>query len=135
MRTHVEFRSRAFPALPGEDREVNPGQYGKALAMWMREALAARGEKAYEPIAEDWGWVVALDNSAFSLWIGCANYEEYEHGFLCFIHPSKPVIRKGFRKVDTTDVLDRVASAIDDALRTNPDVHDLRWWTDEESRR
>ena len=43
--------------------------------------------------------------SGYRLWIGCGNYEEYPDGFLCFIEPSKPFVRKWFRKIDTTDRL------------------------------
>ena len=33
MKTHLEFTSTAFPAYPGEDKDINPGIFGKRLIM------------------------------------------------------------------------------------------------------
>ena len=102
MRTHVEFRSDAFPAQPGEDEEINPGRWGKLLAAFLRAELTKAGLVGGEPYAEDWGWEIPINNPEFGLFVGCGNYEEYPDGFLCFVDPSKPYIRKLFRKIDTT---------------------------------
>jgi hypothetical protein len=60
-------------------------------------------------------------------------YQEYEDGFLVLIDPSKPTVRKGwFKKVDTTTEVARVAEAIDVILTSDPDIRDVRWWTDDE---
>jgi hypothetical protein len=127
MRTHVEFRSGAFPPQAGEDEQVNPGRWGKALADYVRAELTARGFPGGAPYAEDWGWAVPLENADFPLWVGCGNYEEHPDGFLCFVEPSKPTVRRLFRKVDTTARVEQVASALDAALRAHHDVRDLRW--------
>jgi hypothetical protein len=134
MRTHVEFRSDAFPAQAGEDEQINPGRWGKALADYLRAQLDEAGLVGGAPIAEDWGWLVPIVNDDFPLWVGCGNYEEYPDGFLCFIQPSKPKIRKLFRSIDTTERLAKVADAIDAALRTHWHVRELRWWSDDEAR-
>ena len=128
MRTHLEFRSDAFPPLPGEDEQINPGRWGKLLAQYLRDELAARGIPTSEPYAEDWGWAVPIKHDAFPLWIGCGNYEEYPDGFLCFIEPSKPHVRKLFRKVETTAAVDKVATALEACLVSHPQVQGLRWW-------
>ena len=134
MRTHVEFRSDAFPAQPGEEEQINPGRWGKALADYLRAALNSHGLLGGEPYAEDWGWAVPLDNDEFPLWIGCGNYEEYSDGFLCFIEPSRPFVRKLFRKIDTTARIEEVAAVVDRALSDHPGIHDLRWWSEAETR-
>ena len=134
MRTHVEFRSDAFPPEPGESESVNPGRWGKKLAVFLRGELDRAGLKGAEIVAEDWGWVVPIDNEEFSLWVGCGNYEEHPNGFLCFIEPSKPTIRRGlFRKVDTTVRVSDVASALDRILAGCAAIRDLRWWSESES--
>jgi hypothetical protein len=133
MRTHVEFRSDAFPAQPGEDDQVNPGRWGKSLADYLRAEFTARGFSGGDPYAEDWGWGVPIDNEGFPLWIGCGNYDEYPDGFLCFIEPSTPVIRKLFRKIETAAQVEAVAAALDAALSSHPGVHHLRWWTKEKT--
>lgn len=135
MRTHVEFESTHFPADEEEDELVNPGVYGKKLAEFVAAGLAAHNLKVRTVFAEDWGWTVELENKEFPLWIGCANYEEFENGFLCFIEPSKPVVRKWFSKVDTTPTVESVAVALDSILRGSGKTSRLRWWDDSEVRR
>lgn len=133
MRTHVEFRSDAFPAEPGEESKINPGRWGMALAKYLRTELTARGFPGGEPFFEDWGVCVPLNNDAFPLWVGCGNYEEYADGFLCFIEPSKATVRKLLRKVDTSKRVEAVADALESALRAHPAIKLLRWWTPEEA--
>jgi hypothetical protein len=135
MRTHVEFESTHFPADADEDELVNPGVYGKKLAEFVAAGLAAHNLKVRTVFAEDWGWTVELENKEFPLWIGCANYEEFENGFLCFIEPSKPVVRKWFSKVDTTPTVESVAVALGSILRGSGKTSRLRWWDDSEVRR
>ncbi len=133
MRTHVEFRSSAFPPQPGEEDQINPGRWGKALADYLRAEFTKRGLDGGAPYAEDWGWAVPIENSAFPLWVGCGNYEEFDDGFLCFIEPSKPTIRKLFSKIDTTARVQQVAEALQSALSAHGGIRDLRWWEEHES--
>jgi hypothetical protein len=135
MRTHLEFRSSAFPPYPGEEEQINPDLYGKRLAEFVAEALSEAGFEVDEPDPEDWGWYVTIANQEFPLWVGCGHYQEFPDGFLCFIEPSKPFVRKWFRKVSTEDTVRRVANVLEKSLEAHPEVRELRWWTDEESAR
>ena len=94
MQTHVEFRSDRFPAYDGEEQQVNPGRWGRRLAEFLRDNLRKEGFQAQELVAEDWGWMLPIENDQFPLWIGCGNYEEYADGFLCFIEPHTPFVRR-----------------------------------------
>ena len=87
-----------------------------------------------EPYAEDWGWEIPIHNPEFKMFIGCGNQQDPSgNHFLCFIEPSKKEIRKGFfRKIDTQSSIQRVADALDQILTSHPDVHDLRWWEENE---
>lgn len=132
MRTHVEFRSAKFPAYPGEEEQVNPGLWGKRLAEYLRSKLAENGMAVGEIYAEDWGWAVPIKHDAFPMWIGCGHYQEYEDGYLVFIEPSKPTIRKGlFRKIDTTTDVERIAAILDRILKADPGVSGIRWWRED----
>ncbi len=133
MKTHVEFRSDKFPAYPGEEEEVNPGLWGKRLADYFHHKLRDQAIETDEIFAEDWGWVVPIRHDIFAMWVGCGHYQEYPDGYLVFVEPSKPTIRtRLFKKIDTTSDVARVADAIDRILKSDPDIHDIRWWTDDE---
>jgi hypothetical protein len=134
MRTHVEFRSDAFPAEAGEEEKINPGRWGTALARYLRQELLLQGHVMHEPYTEDWGYAIQIENPAFNLWIGCGNYDEYPDGFLCFIVPDKPFVWKRFRRIATTKRVGTIADALETALRKHPGVRDLRWWPDSRRR-
>ncbi len=133
MLTHVEFRSARFPSYAGEEDEVNPGRWGKRLAEFIHQGLTSQGISVAEPFSEDWGWRIDVPNEAFPIWIGCGNYEEYENGFLCFIEPSEPFVRKfPFRKISTEGDVTRVQKALAVVLANDPTIENILWQTREE---
>ncbi len=133
MRTHVEFRSDAFPRDESEDGCVNPECWGKNLASFLGEKLQAFGIAVEEIYSEDWGWVVPIEHSKFPMWLGCGNYDEYPNGFLVFIEPSRPFVKKGlFRKIDTRVEVEKLAVAITAILEGDDRIRDVRWWSEEE---
>jgi len=133
--THVEFRTDLFPAYPGEEEETNPGANGKRLAEFLGAAVGKAGFGASEPIPEDWGWCLKIKNEGFALWIGCGVYAEYPDGFLCFIEPHEPSIRRFLKRIDTRGPVESLQRAIDKALREEPGIRDVRWWTHDEFNR
>jgi hypothetical protein len=134
MRTHVEFRSDAFPDEPGEEEKINPGRWGSALARYLRQELSIQGFASEEAFAEDWGYAIEIENPAFNLSIGCGNYQEYLDGFLCFIIPDKPFVWRRFRRIDTMERVDATANALESALRKHPAVRNLSWRPDSRRR-
>jgi len=133
MKTHVEFRSEGFPPYPGEEDKINPGCWGKRLAEFIHDGLKAQGIEVIEPASEDWGWMVEIRNEAFPLWIGCANLDGEPDGFLCFIEPSTPFVRKLlFKKIPTEPDVARVQRKLDALLSSEPTIADICWYTREE---
>ena len=132
MKTHVEFRSDKFPAYEGEEEQINPDMWGKRLGEYLKERLGSEEIETDELIPEDWGWCLPVKNDTFSLWVGCGHYLEYPNGYLCFVEPSKPIIRKLFKKIDTTEQVGRVTEALDKILASDPEITDLRWWDEGE---
>lgn len=133
MRTHAEFASTEFPAEPGEEEQINPGCFGRKLAEYVAGRLPAHGFKAEKIVPEDWGWRVDLVNEDFPLWVGCGNYQEFENGFLVFIDPCEPQIRKWFKVIDTAPTIERLASALEALFSLSGKVTQFRWLSDEES--
>ena|SRR5579862_4307008 len=137
MNTHVEFCSDDFPPYEDEGKKVNAGRYGKRLADFLVRGLREKGFTPLEPIAEDWGWMVPIKNDEFKLWIGCGNYDEYPDGFLCFIEPHQPTIRRFFflGKINTSSKVNALQEAIDQLLSAHPRIQNKRWWSFEEFKR
>jgi hypothetical protein len=69
----LEFESSAFPIIPGEDIDTNPGIYGKALAQWLAEQLRTAGSPVGEVRAMDFGWCVSVESQPHSLYVACAS--------------------------------------------------------------
>jgi hypothetical protein len=128
MRTHVEFRSDKFPAYEGEQDEITPDLWGKRLAEYLKQRLSDAGIETGTPVPEDWGWCLPVENKVFAMWIGCGHLQDHPNSYLCFVEPSKPVIRKWFKKIDTTGPVQRVVDKLNGILTSDPEITDVRWW-------
>ena len=135
MKTHVEFRSNKFPPYEGEQEQINPGLWGKRLAEYLKQKLTSLAIETEEMVLEDWGCVLPVKNKSFNLWIGCGHQYGEADVFLCFIEPSKSVVRKLFKKIDTTEQVARLAKALDNILTSDLDIRDVRWLGDQEKSR
>jgi hypothetical protein len=127
MKTQVGFRSRKFPPYDGEEEQINPGVWGKRLAEYLVDKLKPYGIEAGEIIAEDWGWYIPIKNEGFRLAICCGHQYGDEDEFLCFTDPATPIIRKLFKKVDTTNELTHVLTAMDTILSSDPEITNIEW--------
>ncbi len=127
MKTFVEFRSKKFPPYDGEEEQINPGLWGKRLAEYLVEKLAARGIKTLEIIPEDWGWYIPIENEGFRLAVCCGHQDGEADEFLCFTDPDKPVVKKLFRKIDATAPLTRLTQALAEILSADPEIADVKW--------
>jgi len=127
MKTQVEFRSSKFPAYEGEEEQINPGLWGKRLAEFLVEKLAEQGIATEEMSAEDWGWYVPVRNEGFRLAICCGHQDGDDDEFLCFTDPSKPIVKKFFKKIDATAELTRLTEALQQILASDPDIKDVVW--------
>jgi hypothetical protein len=127
MRTQFEFRSSAFPAYSDAEERINPGRFGKRLAEFLQAVLPSHGFAVRTIGNEDWGWMVELENESFPLWIGCGNVDGTDDEFLCFIEPAKPEVRRGFKKVPTAEIVEKLAVATEAALTGSGKVSDFRW--------
>lgn len=75
MHTGYYFTSTRFTIEPAEDEETNPGRYGKAVALWLSNALEKSGYKT-DIFPEDWGWRVLCEfTNDYQLFIGCGNVD------------------------------------------------------------
>ena len=127
MMTQVEFRSQKFPAYEGEEDRINPGVWGKRLAEYLSEHLSARGISTDTALVEDWGWYLPVPNDGFRLALCCGHQDGADDEFVVFTDPSKPVVRRGFKKVDAAPALGRLTQALQEILSSDPDITDVVW--------
>lgn len=128
MRTQVEFKSDLFPAYPGEEEEINPGLWGKRLAEYLQAKLTEFGVETEGIWSEDWGWGLGIKHEPFKMWLGCGHQQDDDDCFLVFIEPSKPTVKLGlFKKIDATADIERVASALDRVLTSEPGIREVSW--------
>lgn len=63
----IHIRTSKFPTMPGEEEElINPGMYGKAVAIYLQQRLVEKGYESPLYCCEDWGWWVGVKRGDFS---------------------------------------------------------------------
>jgi hypothetical protein len=127
MKTQVTFRSKKFPAYEGEEAQVNPGLWGKRLAEYLVQRLAPLGIQADPINAEDWGWYIPIKNDGFTLAVCCGHQYGEGDEFVCFTEPSRPIIKKLFKKIDATEQLTRLVEALEKVLSSDPEITNVEW--------
>jgi hypothetical protein len=145
MITRVEFKSAAFPKYENEDSEtVNPGRWGKRLAEFVRDNLPKHGVGTTDIICEDWGWLVNTNHAEFPVWIGCGTLEEVvesEDGadslrsdnsnslteFTLFITAEPSFFQRIFKRVDTTQAVQRTVAALQSLIESTPEIVETSW--------
>jgi hypothetical protein len=127
MKTQVTFRSSKFLPYEGEEEQINPGLWGKRLAEYFVGKLKGMGIETEEIIPEDWGWYIPIQNDGFRLAICCGHQNGDDDEFLCFTDPATPIIKKLFKKIDATEQLGRVVTAMERILSPDPDIRSVKW--------
>jgi hypothetical protein len=117
IETNLEFRSNAFPAI--------------GSLTFCASSYAMKDLKPSRPLPRLGAGSVPVVNEGFPLWIGCGRYQEYPEGFLCFIEPHKPFVRKLLKKIDTRERVS-LQRTLDQVFAKNVEIHSRRWWTHEE---
>lgn len=130
-RTRVRFTSTLFEPRHPEHEQVNPGRYGRELALWLGDGLRKLGVHASPPFAEDWGWMVLTDDSGASVRVGCGNVDGSRDRWLVCLEQEPP--RRGLldrllgRGDDSPTALGAVVNAVDACLRAEQRVSDIEW--------
>lgn len=122
----LEFESSAFPVTPGEDRETNPGLYGKALAEWIAEKLPSVGFEPRRVIAEDFGWLVQVETKPHSLYVAAAATGERPDHWRVFVFAEGGFVARLLGKDRRKQSVEDVFAAVKHVLEAEPGVRALR---------
>lgn len=129
------FTSSLFQIEPGEDAEINPGSYGRQLAIWLKKQLEGRGYSVEPIINEDWGRCLMCSRDPFTLWVGCANaadpdaFGQAPHDrpviWHCFAAAEVPFWKRVFRfsRPDTTTSLSKLHRDLGAILQETSEVN------------
>ena len=124
------FTSDMFTVEPGEDEEINPGRYGRQLAIWLKAQLKQRGYSVEPVIAEDWGRCLMLSRDPFMLWVGCGNVDDSAEDdpsnsritWHCFPVAEVPLFNRIFGKPDTSAALSKLDEDLRAILSAEPTI-------------
>lgn len=109
-----------FEIEPGEDRETNPGVYGRAFARWLADGLRARGESVEQVLAKDWGWCIVVARKPYGLWIGCSNRADRIDEWRAFVTAEPGLFQRLFRTVDPRPAAARLRRVLDELMHEVP---------------
>ena len=57
----------------------------------------------------------------------CGHQDGDDDEFLCFTEPTRPVVKKLFKKIDATEQLMKLTTALEQILSSDPDIRDVVW--------
>ena len=121
----LSFKTSAFPALPGEDEQTNPGIYGKALAEWLGGRLRAGGFSTGDVFAEDFGWCVPIESLPHPVYVACASGDVADAWqVFCFVEPG--LVTRLLGRDDGSASLKRVFDTLRASLSAATEIGDLR---------
>ncbi|WP_369915097.1 hypothetical protein AB8810_23095 [Xanthomonas sp. NCPPB 3005] len=122
------FTSTLFEIERGEDAQLNPGRYGRQLALWLEARFAQLGY-ASEIVEEDWGYCVMLSRDPLLLWIGCGNMDEADIDaskdaivWRCFAVAEASLLQKLFRRPQTRGALQKLQAELHAVLDEEPEI-------------
>lgn len=119
------FKSAAFPPEPGEDEEVNPGIFGKALANWLASELPKQGYTVRGQVAEDFGRLVELDAPRGRLYVAASSTDETATEWQVFGILELGLFARFGGGVDPAQTIGKLAGSLRTILGGSPQVREL----------
>ena len=130
------FKSSKFEVETGEDDDINPGIYGRQLAVWLKARLEDRGYAVEDIINEDWGRCLMCSREPFMLWVGCGSVTEFDTTrsdekltvggdivWHCFAIAEVIFWKRLFRKINTAPAVAKLHSDLGEILRAEREIN------------
>jgi hypothetical protein len=129
VRDHARFTAPRFVPPAGDD--TPPGDYALQLVSWLRERLIADGLDIGEPVVEDWGCLLGVNQPGARLAVGIGPVSGTQGEFLVFVEPIGPgLVASLLRRAKPSDpaVAIMVAASVDRALHADPRITEITWF-------
>ena len=123
----VTFRTAYFEPLPGEDKETNPGRYGKQLAHWLGDRLKGRGVSVEDIVPKDFGWIIMVSTKPFSLWLSCGNTDGSTTEWNVFPVAESSTLQRLLRRVNPAPEIEKLRAHLAELVPSIPGVTNVTW--------
>ena len=126
--TCILIEAHKFPVLDDEDDAlINEGTYGKALCLYLEQALPKSGLAVPSFCCEDWGWWVAVKSATVEM--GLCVYSDPEQGrsptryaIMSSITDGRKWVWSKFRAIDLSPDVTRVMDSVERLFDEDGDV-------------
>jgi len=102
----------------------------RPLAESIAAELAAEGWVVDEIAGVEGGWNLSIENTSFQVWLELRPDPARPDGVRLAVQPRAAHVRRLFRKIDTTEVLERLAASIDAAVGRIAGLAEPAWEDD-----
>lgn len=127
IRTHVTFKTPRFNMTEVRPYFINDCCFGDDCAGWLVDALRERGwPELADPWQEDWGWQSGGRRGEHKFLVNIGLIPEDEPEWLVFVQEKAGFLAR-LRGAAGSSVVPDLTRAIDDVLRTTPNVSRVRW--------
>jgi len=123
---HLIFESTAFPPVPGEDEETNPGIYGRALSEWLAEKLRQSGREVKRLVAEDFGRLVEVAHPGCKLYLAVSSTDESAREWRVFAFSEVGLLAKLKGSSAGAEAVSELMAALAAILRASAEIQALR---------
>jgi hypothetical protein len=136
MKQHwVTFHAAHFEHRTPAPHFLNPRCFGEDIAQWVGPALTAAGLEPGPPIQEDYGWVLWTRSGGCQILLVIGLSDDSPSRDLAEWHigiafdPGLSLVKRLFQRPRHEDLL-RVAVAVDETLKRDPQIRVVGWHLD-----
>lgn len=130
--TCIEIRTRKFPILDGEKEEiVNEGIFGRAICIYLKERLLAKGLKVPFFCAEDWGWWLEVEDGDFKMGLCIYSDPDFQdfpqrYAIMSSLDSGKKWSWSKFRFIDISDQILKIFATVENIFCEDPEIESVR---------